>query len=315
MQRAAAFRFAMKFLIVNADDFGWTDGVNRGIAEAHRNGIVTSTSLLANGAAFQGAVQVARENPALGVGVHLNLSDGPPLLPRWEVSSFVNGSGMFWARPSNLFLRRWLGKLSLDEVEREWAAQIERVRNAGIAITHLDGHKHVHMIPGLFPIALRLAQRYGIRAVRISVERGVSRDALASDGASTNPKRWLQYALAGGLALLTMDAPELARRAGIVFPDYFCGLTPTGFLTRAAVESLLRNLPEGSTELMCHPGYADAALAQSPTRLQAERQSELAALTAPEHRKVVAALHIRLINYARLVPFQPPGQPLGRLSS
>jgi len=290
----------MKLLIVNADDFGWTEGVNRGIVDAHRDGIVTSTSLLANGAAFANAVQLARENPALGVGVHLNLSDGPPILRRWEVSSFADKRGQFWARPGNLFMRRWAGKLRLGEVEREWAAQIERVRNAGIAITHLDGHKHVHMIPGLFSIALRLAQRYSIPAVRISVERGVPRDALASDGAGTSPKRWLQYVLAGGLALLTMDAPELARRAGIAFPDYFCGLTPTGFLTRDAVESLLRNLPEGSTELMCHPGYTDAALAQSATRLQSERATELAALTAPEHAKLVAALHIRLINYAGL---------------
>jgi hopanoid biosynthesis associated protein HpnK len=305
----------MKLLIVNADDFGWTEGVNRGIVEAHRNGIVTSTSLLANGGAFRHAVELAGENPKLGVGVHLNLSDGPPILPRWEVPSLVNENGVFWARPASLFLRRRTGKLHLDEVEREWAAQIERIGNAGVAVTHLDGHKHVHMIPGLFAIALRLAQRYGIRAVRISVERGVPRDALAADGARATPKHWLQYALAGGLALLTMEAPELARRAGIAFPDYFCGLTPTGFLTKAAVESLLLNLPEGSTELMCHPGYADAALARSPTRLQRERQAELEALTAPEHRKIVAALRIHLINYAGLVSFQPVGQPASRSSA
>ncbi len=159
----------MKLLIVNADDFGWTEGVSRGIAEAHRNGIVTSTSLVANGAAFQGAVQLARENPALGVGAHLNLSDGPPILPRWEVASLVDAHGLFWAGTGNLLLRRWMGKLRLDEVEREWAAQIERVRQVGIEITHLDGHKHVHMLPGLFSIALRLAQRYGIPAVRVSI--------------------------------------------------------------------------------------------------------------------------------------------------
>jgi hopanoid biosynthesis associated protein HpnK len=305
----------MKLLIVNADDFGWTEGVNRGIVEAHRNGIVTSTSLLANGAAFRHAVELAAENPRLGVGGHLNLSDGPPILPRWEVPSLVNENGVFWARPGNLFLRCRTGKLRLEEVEREWAAQIERIGNAGIAITHLDGHKHVHMIPGLFSIALRLAQRYAIRAVRISVERGVPRDALAANGKRATPKHWLQYMLAGGLALLTMDAPELARRAGIAFPDYFCGLTPTGFLTKPAVENLLLNLPEGSTELMCHPGYADAALARSATRLQRERQTELEALTAPEHRKIVAALRIHLINYARLVSFQPVGQPASRASA
>ncbi len=161
----------MKRLIVNADDFGWSEGVNRGIVEAYRNGIVTSTTVLANGAAFDGAVQLARQERRLGVGVHLNLSDGAPLLPRWEVPSLVNEQGHFSGGPMKLVARMLAGKLRSAEVEAEWDAQIRKVEKAGIQPTHLDGHKHVHMLPALFPIALRVSGE----AARDSCGAGVHR--------------------------------------------------------------------------------------------------------------------------------------------
>src|SRR5262249_34836467 len=133
----------MKSLIVNADDLGWSEGVNRGIAEAHRRGIVTSASLLANGAAFVLAVELARTAPALGVGVHLNLSDGAPMAERETVTSLLNDEGEFAGGPESLLLRMARRGLDLGEVEREWEAQIGKIREAGIEPTHLDGHKHV----------------------------------------------------------------------------------------------------------------------------------------------------------------------------
>src|SRR5246127_336899 len=156
----------MKDLIVNADDLGWTHGVNRGIAEAHRNGIVTSASLIANGCAFEAGVQTARESPQLGVGVHLNLSDGNPVAPAEEVKSLLDENGDFSGGPEALLFRLTAKKLETKEVEAEWNAQIEKVRAAGIRPTHLDGHKHVQMLPGLFAVALRLAKKHGIEAVR-----------------------------------------------------------------------------------------------------------------------------------------------------
>src|SRR5262249_27334967 len=160
----------MKALIVNADDLGWTAGVNRGIAEAHRNGIVTSASLLANGDAFDNGVNIARVLPALGVGVHLNLSDGAPLSGAKAVPSLVDDKGELSGGPEELLLKLARRKLKTGEVEREWDRQIERVRAAGISPTHLDGHKHVHMLPGLFPIALKLAKKHSIASIRISHE-------------------------------------------------------------------------------------------------------------------------------------------------
>jgi len=287
---------AVKNLIVNADDLGWTDGVNRGIVEAFHRGIVTSASLLANGAAFAAGVDVARSAPGLGVGVHLNLSDGPPVADPESVASLLNGDGEFADGPESLLLRCARRGIVLTEVENEWDAQIQKVRDAGIAPTHLDGHKHVHMLPGFFEIALRLAKRHGIGAIRVSLESSSLRAALAF-GARRNGVTLKQGVQARGLKLLARDAREQAARAGISTADYFCGIAQTGTFTREGVEQLVKSLPHGTTELMCHPGYADADLQKSPTRLQASRQTELQILTDTRIRNLVASLGIRLIDY------------------
>ena len=290
-------RVIVKSLIVNADDLGWTEGVNRGIAKAHRNGIVTSASLLANGVAFASGVEVARSAPGLGVGVHLNLSDGAPVAARELVTSLVNDAGEFAGGPESLLLRVARGGLSLREVEQEWEAQIEKVREAGIQPTHLDGHKHVHMLPGLFELALRLAKRYNVGAIRVAHEASSLRAALSTGEELHTAAVLKQGVQARGLKLLARDAREQAERAGISTADYFCGIAQTGEMTKDGVAQLLRSLPDGTTELMCHPGYADEALQNTPTRLQGSRQSELKILTDVEIRNLVASQGIRLIDY------------------
>jgi chitin disaccharide deacetylase len=288
---------AVKNLIVNADDLGWTDGVNRGIVEAHRNGIVTSASLLANAAEFRAAVELTRSVPGLGVGVHLNLSDGAPLAGRASVPSLVNQAGEFEGGPESLLLRIATRALALSEVEKEWDAQIGRVRDVAVQPTHLDGHKHVHMLPGLFEIALRLAKRHAIGAIRISHENSRLRAALSA-GEELRPSAVLKQGVqARGLKLLARDAREQAVRAGISTADYFCGIAQTGELTKEGVACLLRSLPEGTTELMCHPGHVDGALQKTATRLQRSRQKELEILTHTEMRNLVASQGIRLIDY------------------
>ena len=287
----------MKSLIVNADDLGWTEGVNRGIAQAHRKGLVTSTSLLANGRAFASALEVACANPALGVGVHLNLSDGPPSAKLEHVQGLVNAAGLLEDGPENLLLRIASRTLPLDQVEREWDAQIQKVRDAGIQPTHLDGHKHVQMLPGLFEIALRLAKKHGIRAIRVSHEESKLRAALASGAGQKTTVVLKQGVQARGLKLLARDARELADHAGLVTTNYFCGIAQTGMLTREGVECLLKSLPEGTTELMCHPGYVDEELRRTGTRLLESRQTELQIMTDAGIRKLVATRGIRLISY------------------
>ena len=287
----------MKNLIVNADDLGWTHGVNRGILEAFHKGIVTSTSLLANGEAFAGGVELTRSAPNLGVGVHLNLSDGAPLARRDEVESLLDERGMFKGGPESLLVRLARRGLALEEVEVEWEAQIQRVQKAGIEPTHLDGHKHVHMLPGLFEIALKLAKRHGIGSIRVSLETSTLRAALASGSSQKTSVVMKQGMQARGLKLLARAAREMAEKAGIATADYFCGIAQTGEFTKEGVLRLLKALPEGTTELMCHPGYADEKLKKSATRLQQSRQKELDILTDTEVRKNVASEGIRLIDY------------------
>ena len=289
----------MRNLIVNADDLGWTQGVNRGIAEAHRNGIVTSTSLLANGAAFDDGVKSASELPGLGVGVHLNLSDGKPLALAEQVNSLLNEAGEFSGGPESLLLRLAANSLDVKQVELEWNAQIGKVRAAGIQPTHLDGHKHVQMLPGLFAIVLRLAKKHGIAAVRVSHESSSLRAALTG-GTEATGVLFKQGVQARGLKFLARDARAMAERSGIGTADFFCGIAQTGVLAKRGVTQLLGSLPEGTTELMCHPGYADAELEKTSTRLQDSRQTELQILTDKEIRKSIAALGIRLINYEQI---------------
>lgn len=290
----------MRNLIVNADDLGWTEGVNRGIVDAFRGGIVTSTSLLANGMAFVDAVRAAKSAPGLGIGVHLNLSDGAPVADRESVVSLLNDDGCFAGGPESLLLKRARRALVLEEVEEEWDAQIRKVREAGIRPTHVDGHKHVHMLPGLFDIALRLAKQHGIEAIRVSLEESSLRAALASGGKHKPTVVMKQGIQARALKLLARDAREQAARAGVATVDYFCGIAQTGELTREGLELFLKSLPEGTTELMCHPGYVDDALQESATRLQASRQKELEILTDTRIRNLVASQGIRLIDYEHL---------------
>jgi len=287
----------LKNLIVNADDLGWTHGVNRGILEAFHKGIVTSASLLANGEAFADGVELTRSAPNLGVGVHLNLSDGAPLARRDEAESLLDERGMFKGGPESLLVRLARRGLALEEVEVEWEAQVQAVQKAGIEPTHLDGHRHVHMLPGLFEIALKLAKRHGIGSIRVSLETSTLRAALASGSSQKTSVVMKQGMQARGLKLLARDAREMAEKAGIATTDYFCGIAQTGEFTKEGVLRLLKALPEGTTELMCHPGYADEKLKKSATRLQQSRQKELDILTDTEVRKNVASEGIRLIDY------------------
>jgi predicted glycoside hydrolase/deacetylase ChbG (UPF0249 family) len=287
----------VKNLIVNADDLGWTEGVNRGIAEAHGNGIVTSTSLLANGKAFASGVQLALARQDLGVGVHLNLSNGPPIAPKELVSTVLNDQGEFAGGPESLLMKLARRTIVLEEVAEEWDAQIRKVREAGIAPTHLDGHKHVQMLPGLFEIALRLAKRHEICAIRISHETSSLRSALSAGEHQHSGKLLKQGVQARGLKLLARDAREQAEHWGIASVDYFCGIAQTGELTREGLAQLLRGLPAGTTELMCHPGYVDEDLRKSDTRLQDSRRVEVEILTDKGIRNLVAEQGIRLIDY------------------
>jgi predicted glycoside hydrolase/deacetylase ChbG (UPF0249 family) len=237
-------------LIVNADDFGFTRGVNEGIVEAHRHGILTATTLMAGGGAFDHAVERARATPSLDVGVHLVL---------WEETGLPQRLPAFVLRAMTM---------STAAIEHLFAAQVERVIQAGIAPSHLDTHKHTHTLPHVMRAVERTALRFGITWVRRPLP----------------PLGWLT------------TCP-----AGLRVTDHFMGLGLTGKMTRGSLAAALRGIRPGLTELMCHPGRYDASLESAPTRLKHERQQELEALTAPEIRTLLEANRIELTSYRTML--------------
>jgi len=262
-------------LILNADDFGLTRGVNRAIAELHRAGCLTSATLMASGAAFDDAVATARANPALGVGCHIVLTDGLPVSPPESVPTLL-APGTTTLRPKLTHFVRdlLLNRISPHEIETEALAQIRKLQSAGIAVTHIDTHKHTHLFPAVARPLLRAAEACGIRAVRNPFEAPWSW-SLGHGG--TN--RRVVMTLLNRLREPFSAHPQVRDKA-IITTDGSIGISATGDLTAASLREGLAALPEGTWELVCHPGYNDADLDRVPTRLRAHREIERSALLA-----------------------------------
>lgn len=298
----------MRELIVNADDFGLTPQVSQGILDAHRDGIVTSTTLLANGSAFDAAASMSRRAPQLGIGVHLNLTEGIPVSPVFEIPSLVDDLGRLYLTPAQLWAGISKREVSLSDIERELHAQVEKVLRAGISPTHLDGHKHVHVLPGISAVVIRLAQQFGIRSVRCPVEErpNLARLLRYRQGAPTPVIK--QYLVGQAVSRFAHRFKEKLETAGLMCPARFYGLSETGFLKLQAVQEILSRLPQGISELMCHPGYVDAELRGTGTRLLAQREVEIQALTAPRISKLVADQDIRLVSYRDFARSRQPAE-------
>ncbi len=286
----------MRRLIVNADDFGLTPGVNRAIVEAHRNGVVTSATLMANSAAFDEAAALARSNPQLGIGCHVVLVDGRPVLAAETVSSLIDaGSGGEFHQALGRFTGRVVaGQIKAVQIEAEAAAQIRKLQAAGMAVCHVDTHKHTHVLPQVLRPLLRAARACGVRAVRNPFEP--VRISLLSG----HLRLWKQYGLVRSLSCLTRPFLKEVAAAGMVTCDGTIGLVTTGFLDQDLLRHMIESLPEGTWEMVCHPGYNDADLAKVKTRLRESRSEELQMLTSPETRGLLANRGIRLISYRDL---------------
>lgn len=262
----------MRRLIVNADDFGLTAGINRAIEELHGERVLLSASLMARAAATGQAVQIARATPALGVGCHLVLVDGEPVLPPREIATLVDRkTGQL--RPSICaFLGRlFTGRIRAAEIEAEAAAQIAWLQSRGVRLTHIDTHKHTHMFPAVLRPVLRAARAAGIRAVRNPFEPEWALRAFA--GAS-----WARLAEVVVLRRLEPVCRQIIAEEGFVTTDGTIAMVGTGVLNAATVRLLLERLPTGTWELVTHPGYNDADLAKVRTRLRASREVEREAL-------------------------------------
>ena len=272
-------------LIVHADDFGIAEAVNRGIVEAHEHGIVTSTSIMATGAAFAHAVALAKSHPTLDLGVHLTLTEERPLRADAAAAGLMGADGRFLPHVAQLAVLQLRGKISFAAVRAELDAQVRKVLDTGLAVSHLDGHQHVHVLPGVAAIVAELAARYGIAAVRYPAER-VRGYMLRRLGRARRLAE--QFAL-GSLAALS---PLRVLRRSDEFVGFFFG----GRLNEANLATVLAGLPKtGTVELMCHPGADDMRPVND--RWQYAWAAERAALVSPGIRELVAARGMQLISY------------------
>jgi predicted glycoside hydrolase/deacetylase ChbG (UPF0249 family) len=279
-----------RLLIVNADDFGFTTDVNAGIVEAHRHGILTATTLMANGGAFEDAVRLAKANPSLDIGCHLVLVGGRSLVePR---------------RPLPRTVARLLQAIPLGRVEpyRELRAQIARIVDAGLHPTHIDTHKHTHLFPPVLDAVARLAAEFAIPWVRRPFDFPIT--------ARRTP--WTKRAISRGFSVVRSRFRRTLAAHGCRTTDHFAGFRITGRFDAADLAELIRALPPGSTEFMCHPGYCGAELEAARTRLKQSRRHELDALLSAETRRAIEESGVRLANYRDLSRHDRPAASLDK---
>lgn len=289
----------MRRLIINADDFGFTSGVNRAIVEGHTRGVVTSSTLMATGGAFSEAVELGKTVPQLSVGCHVVLIDGEPVLKSSEIPSLAeaNGSGRFRDGLKSFAARALLGRINPNEVEAEAEAQIRKLQGAGIAVTHFDAHKHTHLFPRILRPVLRAAAACGVGAVRNPFG---PRLPLRSQQLMARPNLWMRYAELNVLSPLAAKFRAAVDREGFITPDGTLGIEVTGALDENLFYAIARSIPEGTWEFVCHPGYNDADLQAARTRLRESRETELRVLTLPAARDLLAKEGVELISYREL---------------
>jgi chitin disaccharide deacetylase len=297
-------------LIVNADDLGLTPGINRVVAELHRAGAVTSATLMASGPAFDDAVRMLRQNPGLGIGCHLVLTDGVPVSSPESIPSLIGADGRSFRASLPAFLVAVLrGQISEEEIAREALAQIGKLQRAGIRVTHLDTHKHTHILPGVARPLLRAAEQSGVRAIRNPFEDGWS--LRLGRGGRLRP---LQVALMRRLQP-GFFALEAIRQGRIATTDGTLGISATGGLDGATLRQLMEALPDGIWELVCHPGANDRDLDAIRTRLRATREVERDALLevlSHNARRNAQPPALELIHYGELDNVAPIPDGTGR---
>ena len=273
-----------RLLVVNADDMGLTPGVCRAVHRGHIDGVVTSTSVLAVGAAFDEAAARLRDAPGLAVGAHLALvGEDRPLLSAAEVPTLVDRDGRFPLGYRTVVARGAAGRIDPDDVRREFTAQLDRVAGIGVPVTHLDTHQHTHLWPAVARVVVELAQERGVPAVRLPTSRR-------------------RGPVGVGVRLLSGRLREQLRRAGLHTTDDYAGLDESGALDAARFAGTLRRLTAAgaaSAEVNAHPGEGgEAELGRFSWGFR--WADELAMLTAPATRELVGSLGWRLGSFADL---------------
>jgi hopanoid biosynthesis associated protein HpnK len=280
----------MKQLIITSDDFGLSSGVNRAVEKAWQSGILTCASLMPAGNAFDEAVRIARRNPGLQIGLHLTLVQGRSVLTPDELPGLVDGAGNFSNNPVAAGFRYFFDRGLYCQLKREIEAQIVRVRNTGIPLTHIDGHLNIHLHPTVFRILIELMPRYGITSFRLAQER--LRHNLQFDGQRKSGK-FLESVI---FSYLTRNARPELDRLGILSAAEVKGVLNSGRMTEEYILNIIEGLEDGLTEYYFHPGILpDAEISRlMPDYLH---QEELAAIVSPTVKKRLNELQVQIRNY------------------
>jgi len=281
------------YLIVNGDDFGLSPQANAGIIHAHQHGILTDASLMVTGPAWREAVELARANPQLSVGLHVTLVQGKSVLPPHLLSSITDFGGNFSNDPTLAGLRYFFSHRAREQVREECRAQVERFLATGLALTHIDGHLNIHMHPVVCDILIALMLEYGIPTMRVTQEN------LAVTLAYDTHHRFRKQREAVIFSRLARRAKLKLTAAQRVFPDTLFGLHHSGQVDERYLLHLLPKLQVGVTELYCHPSFLPCPEVErwTPTYRRAD---ELAALTSANVRATIATLGIVVVSYREL---------------
>ncbi len=281
----------MKSLIVNADDFGLHSSVNHGIIEGYKNGCLRSTSFVAAGSAADEAAALSRENPGLGVGIHLTLVAERPVLPPEQIPSLIGENG-YLLPDHTAFIRRYItGKIRSEELRAECEAQILRARELGLNLTHIDSHQHLHVLPGVTRIVIDLAHQYGFSKMRLPAEPFLFRGGYPGSAG--------RYVAKCGLTSCALIAKGSIRSNHILTPDSFFGMLAGGHLYQRHFAAILRALPDGVSEVMVHPGKDNRVL-DNIYHWGYHWEEELASVTSEEAMEIIETQKIRLISYGEL---------------
>jgi chitin disaccharide deacetylase len=291
----------LRRLIINADDFGLTQGVNRAIAEAHTHGVVTSSTLMACSAGVADAVNIARSNPKLSVGCHVVLTDGEPVCGHHAIPSLLeskDGTQVLYRSFAGFLSRALRGRMPASELRAEISAQIHKLQLAGVNVSHVDTHKHTHLFPVIFKPLLEAARECGVRAVRNPF--GPVK-AMAFAHLMRRPRLWTRYSELGLLRGFEASFRRAVKAAAMITTDGSFGIVGTGELDEKLFAAIIGCLPEGTWEFVCHPGYCDPELLSLGGRLRERREVELRVLTSQKARDVLSRNGVELMSYRELL--------------
>ncbi len=276
-------------MIINADDFGLCEGVNKAVAQAHSKGVLTSATLMANTPATDKAIAIAEQMPSLGVGIHLNLTEGRPISSDPLVEPLINEKGEFKYSVYKLAAKSAMSERLLSAIEMELTAQIEAIINKGIKPTHLDSHKHFHCFGPIYKIVCSLAEGFGIGAIRWPWEPAT---VCSGDWPRVGTAARIRALL---LRQMTLNCQKADSR--FIKNNIFFGAAHTGRIDGAFWEEMGRTQFAGTAEVMTHPGYAQGL---ENTRLVGQREAELKWLCEPKTKEILSGAGIELIHYGQI---------------